>query len=242
MAPVARRLCDRFRILEPLQRRSGAVPLTVARHVADLHEVLRVHSPEGPVRLAGYSWGAMLALTYAARHPATVDRVILIGCGTFDVQSRRVYQARIQRRMTAAERRRIQALHTQLVGEEDRQRRDALFAQLGGIYERIQSCRLCPAHSQDVLSCDEAGFRQTWADALFLQESGVQPAEFARVKAPVIMIHGSEDPHPGALIHQSLVPLVRDIQFQELRRCGHKPWVEQEAKEKFHELLATCLG
>ncbi len=59
-APVAWCLSDRFQVLEPLQRTSGVVPLTVARHVADLHEVLR-----GPVRLVGFSWGAMLALTEA---------------------------------------------------------------------------------------------------------------------------------------------------------------------------------
>ncbi|HWE27894.1 MAG TPA: alpha/beta hydrolase, partial [Polyangia bacterium] len=40
MAPLARALADEFVALEPLQRPSGAVPLTVARHVADLDEVI----------------------------------------------------------------------------------------------------------------------------------------------------------------------------------------------------------
>ena len=39
MAPVARGLADSFRVLEPFQRGSGGEPLTVARHVADLHEL-----------------------------------------------------------------------------------------------------------------------------------------------------------------------------------------------------------
>ena len=64
-APVAWCLSDRFQVLEPLQRTSGVVPLTLARHVADLHEVLRGPLREGPVRLVGFSWGAMLALTEA---------------------------------------------------------------------------------------------------------------------------------------------------------------------------------
>jgi len=45
MAPVAWCLSDRFQVLEPLQRTSGVV--------------------QGPVRLVGFSWGAMLALTEA---------------------------------------------------------------------------------------------------------------------------------------------------------------------------------
>ena len=48
MAPLARRLADSVRVLEPLQRGSGGEPLTVARHVADLHEL--VESRCGDVR------------------------------------------------------------------------------------------------------------------------------------------------------------------------------------------------
>lgn len=40
MAPVARGLADSFRVLEPFQLRSAIEPLTVARHVADLHELV----------------------------------------------------------------------------------------------------------------------------------------------------------------------------------------------------------
>jgi pimeloyl-ACP methyl ester carboxylesterase len=39
MAPVARGLADAYRVFEPFQRKSGGEPLTVARHVTDLHDV-----------------------------------------------------------------------------------------------------------------------------------------------------------------------------------------------------------
>ena len=78
MAPVARELHD---ALEPHQRRSAGEPLTVAIHVADLHDLV-----DEPPTLVGHSWGAMLALCYAAEHP--VDRLVLIGCGTFDETAR----------------------------------------------------------------------------------------------------------------------------------------------------------
>jgi len=242
MAPVARCLSDRFRVLEPLQRRSGVVPLTVARHVADLHEVLRGPLREGPVRLVGFSWGAMLALTYAARYPVEVERLILIGCGTFDRRGRDVYQARIAERIRPDETQRIRDIEAQLSTETDRRRRNELFAALGVIYERIQSCELLASESAEELPCDEANFRQTWADAVSLQEQGVQPAEFARIEGSVAMIHGCQDPHPGRLIRESLTPFIRGIQYHELLRCGHKPWIEREAKDKFYELLSRCLG
>lgn len=242
MVPVARHLCDRFRILEPLQRTSGEVPLTVARHVADLREALQGPLKEGPVRLVGFSWGAMLALTYAARHPAHVERVILIGCGTFDQRSRETYQARLAQRMDEDTRRRIEGIKAQLASEQDRCRRNELLAQFGSLYTRLQSCNPLPADPEEALPCDEKGFEETWRDALALQERGVQPAEFVRIQAPVTMIHGDSDPHPGALIHESLAAFIRDIRYREVPRCGHKPWMEREAKERFYKILDESLG
>jgi pimeloyl-ACP methyl ester carboxylesterase len=242
MAPVAGRLGRRFRVLEPLQRSSGEVPLTVARHVADLHEVLQAPLGEGPVGLVGFSWGAMLALTYAARHPEGIDRVVLIGCGTFDVRARDIYQSRMSERTTADLRRHIRQLDSQLAAETDPARRNDLFAGLGALYACVQSYRPLATDPEQALPCDEAGFRETWADALALQDRGVQPAEFARIAAPVAMIHGSDDPHPGRLIHASLAPIIGRLEYREVPRCGHKPWTESEAREPFYAMLADCLG
>ena len=240
VAPVARFLSNRFRVLEPLQRLSGDVPLTVARHVKDLHDVLEGPLQEGPVRLVGFSWGAMLALTYAARHPDEIASLVLIGCGTFDAHAREVCQDSMEKRMDAHDRNRIRRIHARLASEEDPVRRNELFAQFGAIYTRIQSCN--PLHlSTEVLVHDEAGFRQTWNDALFLQERGVQPAEFEAIKARVTMIHGEDDPHPGELIFESLTPFVRDIRYREIQRCGHIPWIEREARDVFYPLLLECL-
>jgi pimeloyl-ACP methyl ester carboxylesterase len=242
MGAVGRRLSGRFRVVEPLQRASGEVPLTVAQHVADLCEVLRGPLEAGPVRLVGFSWGAMLALTYAARHTNDVERLILIGCGTFDSGSREAYQAAMAERMDADQRRRLEDLTTRLAAEADRQRRNELFAEIGCLATRIQAFDPLASESEEDMLFDEGGFRETWNDALSLQQQGVQPAEFARIEAPVKMIHGDADPHPGRRIFESLEPLVRDIQYRELSRCGHTPWIERHAKEAFYELLSECLG
>ncbi len=240
VAPVARFLSARYRVLEPLQRLSGDIPLTVARHVLDLHDVLEGPLREGPVRLVGFSWGAMLALTYAARYPDEIERLVLIGCGTFDLKARRLYQDRMEERMDDHDRQRIDNLVARLAGEDDPGRRNELFAQFGEIYTRLQSCNPLPL-STEVVVHDEVGFRQTWSDAISLQEQGVQPEEFKEIKARVDMIHGEDDPHPGELIYRSLEPFIRDIRYREIQRCGHIPWVEREAREVFYQLLLECL-
>lgn len=62
MAPVARHLSDRFRVLEPFERRAGGAPLTVAGHVADVAELLERHAATEPAAVVGFSSGAIVAL------------------------------------------------------------------------------------------------------------------------------------------------------------------------------------
>jgi pimeloyl-ACP methyl ester carboxylesterase len=208
----------------------------VAGHVADLHERLQSTA----IRLVGFSWGAMLALTYAARHPAEVDRVVALGCGTFDAEARQVYQARMIERMDDRILSRVNKIQASLATEANQAKRDALFAELGGVYTHLQAF---DPQEPDIgeLYCDERAFRETWTDAVSLQEQGVQPAEFARITAPVTMIHGQADPHPGPLIYESLRPHIRTLRYIEIPQCGHKPWIERHAATAFYAALIQCL-
>lgn len=99
MAPVARGLADLYRVREPFQRASGEERLTVAKHVEDLHEVVQLYARDSRPALLGSSWGAMLALAYAATHPDLPGPLILVGCGTFDLIARARMQETIRQRM-----------------------------------------------------------------------------------------------------------------------------------------------
>ena len=96
--PLARGLAEGFRVLEPWQRRRAAEPLTVAGHVADLHDLITASCGGERPALVGESWGAMLALAYAAAHPQAVGPLALVGCGTFDPVSRAQLQATLAER------------------------------------------------------------------------------------------------------------------------------------------------
>jgi pimeloyl-ACP methyl ester carboxylesterase len=47
------------------------------------------------------------------------------------------------------------------------------------------------------------------------------------------MLHGDEDPHPGAMIRESLLPFVPQLEYVEIGRCGHEPWRERNGREPF---------
>ena len=230
MAPVARELAHTFRVLEPLQRGAGDVLLTVARHVEDLGEVLTSRCGEAQAVLAGHSWGAMLALAYAAAHPDRVASIVLIGCGTFDVAARARFRAIIDARMDDGLRRRVDRLTDDYRDADERL--------------RIRAELTLPLYSHDVdpaaagfEGCDARAHQETWDDMMRLQTAGVYPRAFEVIHAPAIMLHGAADPHPGSMIRASLEPYLPQLEYVEWERCGHYPWLEPVRDDFFHALV-----
>lgn len=234
MAPVARELSDSFRVLEPLQRGSGGEPLTVARHVADLDELIRFRCSGSRPALVGSSWGAMLALAYAAEHPDRVASLVLIGCGSFDRATRKRMQAELDRRMDADLRRRVRRLRLEVADPDERLRRLGKLLLPVYSYDPITT-------DQEIETVDARAHHETWEDMVRLQDEGVYPAAFAAIECPVLMLHGAVDPHPGRRIRASLEPYLPQLEYREWERCGHYPWLEREARDEFLTVLRGWL-
>jgi pimeloyl-ACP methyl ester carboxylesterase len=235
MAPVARGLADWFRVLEPLQRGSGGQPLTVSRHIADLHEVVESRCGDAPPALVGHSWGAMLALAYAAAHPGRVASLVLVGCGTFDPAARERLRVTREERTDDGLRLRMEMLSEEY---SDSDQRLGAFANLT---TPLDSHDLV-SHHLEVEACDARAYHETWEDMIRLQEEGVYPAAFSQIKAPVIMLHGAVDPHPGRMIQASLEPHLPQLEYREWERCGHYPWLERELRDRFFDVLREWLS
>jgi pimeloyl-ACP methyl ester carboxylesterase len=232
---LAEALADSFRVHEPLQRRSGEVPLTVAQHVADLDAVI-----EENTLLVGWSWGAMLALSYTTTHPAKVRGVALVGCGTYDAPSRAAYQQAMQERLTPRDREELNALRRAMAKAEGAEERDALFARIGAIDGRAQSVDLL--HETDADMRADAGGYETWPDVLRLQDEGVEPQAFTTITAPVILFQGERDPHPGKLTYDCLHAYMPQLVFVEIPDSGHAPWLERAGRERFLSGLTAWLS
>jgi pimeloyl-ACP methyl ester carboxylesterase len=234
LAPVARGLAESFQVLEPLQRSRGDRPLTVARHVADLRELSE--SCGGGVRpaLVGHSWGAMLALAFAAAHPRLAGPLVLIGCGTFDPAARERLRTNREERMDDDLRRRVERL------PEEHPDPDEWLRALGSLMLPVYSYDLVSS-DQEVDSHDGRAHRETWEDMMRLQEEGLYPAAFAAIDAPVLMLHGTVDPHPGRMIRASLEPHLPQLEYHEWERCGHYPWLERAVREEFFAVLREWL-
>jgi len=213
MAPVARALADAFVVLEPLQRPSGTEPLTVARHVEDLDEVVRSLGAGARPALVGSSWGGMLALAYAAAHPDATSGVVVIGSGTFDLAAR----ARLR----------------ELLAE----RRSLPF----GAQYTLAPLDEIEADEVPGRGFDRRANEETWNDMVRLQAEGVYPAAFRAIRVPVLMLHGAYDPHPGDMIRDGLLPFIPQLEYRQWERCGHYPWLERYARDDFYATLRAWL-
>ena len=123
---------------------------------------------------------------------------------------------------------------------DDRNSRLRVFERLVRIDTRLQSFDPL-TDDLEIVNLDIEGRQETWTDVLRLQDDGVQPAEFAAITAPVVMLHGDTDPHPGTMIRDSLSPFITGLQYIEFPRCGHIPWIERQARDAFLRELRSQL-
>jgi pimeloyl-ACP methyl ester carboxylesterase len=237
-APIAHRLAETCQVLEPWQRGSGSTPLSVDRHIADLHEVVEGCCAGHRPALVGESWGAMLALAYAAAHPDAAGPIVLIGCGSFDPEARKRLHTTLEERMDSDLRQQLQGLQAEI--PDDRRRLAKTFELTMSLYDFDLLPDVQPPQFNE--NFDVQAHLETWQDMVRLQEQGVYPVAFSIIESPVLMLHGADDPHPGQMIRDSLLPYLPQLVYHELPRCGHRPWFERHARKEFFSVMQEWLS
>lgn len=60
-----------------------------------------------------------------------------------------------------------------------------------------------------------------------------------RVRCPVVAIHGDYDPSPAEGVAEPLSAVLPSLKMVILEKCGHKPWVEKHARQRFFKVLVS---
>lgn len=229
MAPVARELSHVTGILDPLQ-----TALTLEGQVQELKTILRKNS-DLPVTLVGWSWGAWLAFIMAARFPAYVQKLILVASGPFiDSYAKDIMDERFSR-MTNDERTDTLSLMEGL-NDPDRSDKDDLLVRLGKLIRKADSYDPIP-HDEEIVECSYEIYHRVWGQVNELRRSGKLLELGGRIKCPVVAVHGDHDPHPAEGVREPLSAVLQDFTLHLLGKCGHCPWVERGARERFFEIL-----
>jgi pimeloyl-ACP methyl ester carboxylesterase len=233
MAPVARELSSFTGVLEPLQTKS-----TFEGQVQELHDVLEKNA-DLPVILIGHSWGAFLSFIVAARYPAMVKKLILVGSGPFEEKyADNIVPDRLNRLNEAD---RIEAINLiEIINNPATPDKDKSMARFGELFAKADTYAPLP-YKSEALEISEEINRKVWAEAKKLRVSGELLKLGKKIKCHVVAIHGDYDPHLAEGVSEPLSRVLKDFKLILLEKCGHEPWIEKYARDKFFEVLKNEL-
>jgi pimeloyl-ACP methyl ester carboxylesterase len=249
MAPVAQQLCTVRGILEPLQTAHS-----LEAQVEELKGLLE-ECADLPVTLIGFSWGAWLSFILAARYPAMVRRLIMVSSGPFlEKYAPKIMQTRLSRLRESEidETDQVRSIFAILDGSnssksenESKSEKNRALARLDGIFSRtdafdpIQCQSIEPDDS--IIPCRADIYQSVWKEASHLRQTGELLQLGRKILCPVTALHGDWDPHPAMGVCEPLQATIKSFEFILLKRCGHRPWTEKWAKDKFYTILRELI-
>jgi len=233
MGPVAHELASGWGVLEPIQ-----TALSLEGQVVELITVLE-NNGDLPVTLIGFSWGAWLSFIVAARNPAIIKKLILVGSGPYEEK----YAVKIQEtrlnRLSEEERTEFESIFRTL-DDPATEEKDKAFARLGALASKTDAYDPEIDKSEKIDSQADI-FQSVWSEAAKLRSSGKLLKLGNDIKCPVVAIHGDYDPHPAEGVQRPLSIILKSFRFILLKNCGHKPWIERQARDEFFRILKEQL-
>jgi len=229
MAPVAQELSSIRGVLEPLQAAK-----TVEGQVQELKVVLEKNRVS-PITLIWFSWGAMLSFIFTAQYPSVVKKLVLIGSGAYeDKYAENIMETRLSR-LSEGERKEVLSL-IETFDDPTIKDKNTPMARFGQLLFRADSYDPL-SHDSEILEFQYDVNQSVWEQARKLRSSGELLELGKRIHCPVVAIHGSYDPHPIEGVKDTLSSILKDFHFILLEKCGHYPWMEWNAKDRFYAIL-----
>ncbi|HEY3558577.1 MAG TPA: alpha/beta hydrolase [Kribbella sp.] len=202
--------------------RSGPSELqSMQRSAQDIDE-LRAYFGHEQIVVIGHSFGASLALTYAASYGDHVAGVVYLdGVGIGDWRT--AYHEEQARRMTPEQAARLD----DLTGRKRTHDEEIEFRVLSWFTDHADSERAMEwAHASATVDLPINFAANSALGAVGRATDDELKAMAASIQAPVTFVHGSEDPRPAWAV-RDLAGHVPNHTFHLIPAAGHSPWLEQ---------------
>jgi proline iminopeptidase len=222
LRPVANELSGKYRFILLHQRGTGRSTepgqITFPNLVADI-ESLRRELGQEQLILAGHSFGGILSMMYARTHPDRVAALALINSGGPTLKAVAQFNANLESRFSAEEKAAIK----EWTGRLEKERRKAVFE-----ITKAKTAAYFADRSKAKLLIDgmnEDSFRDSVFWAIVPQMMALDIREgLDKVKAPVLVLHGKQDPlETAAEVHETFP----GSKLVVLENAGHFAWLEQ---------------
>ena len=237
LLPEMDRLADSFHLVYYDQRGrgrsfSGVQPdVTMATEVDDLGRVRESIGFES-IAVLGHSWGGLLAMEYAIRHPERVSHLILMNTAPASHADAGALRAELLRRKSPAQTKRMNELRSDprfQAGDIDSEAEYYRIhfgttlqnpRHLDAVIRRLRS-----AFNEDGIVAARAIEDRLYEDTWERDEYDLLPA-LRKLDIPTLVITGDNDFVPWEVIAH-IAEAIHGSRVEVLADCGHFPYLEQ---------------
>ena len=216
-------------IIEALQSRYSIDGL-----IGELHLQIMEYCQEKPT-LIGHSWGAWLAVLFAGKYPGICKNIILVGCPPLEDKYAKEISLRRLRNLSDEESKIFQRIIDNAAANED-------IKKIPGILEKSDNYHLESRGKLTVNKADAEMYNRIWDEAVKLRSNGELLKAFKMIQSKLFLIQGVCDPHPIEGVVKPLEENGISCKTYILEKCGHSPFMEKYAKEKFYDILQTIMA
>ncbi|MBN2602984.1 MAG: alpha/beta hydrolase [Candidatus Thermoplasmatota archaeon] len=229
MAPIARELSINNGILEPFQMET-----TIEGQVKELKTLLERRG-KAPFILVGWSWGAWLSYIFSAKYPSLIKKLIMIGSGPFEKEyAKNIMRTRLNR-LNSTEKTQVNLLFD-ILNDPSSNNKNTHLERFGNLIFKADSYEAIH-YKNEIIEYQYDIYYKIWKQAIELRNSGKLLNFGKEIICPVVAIHGDYDPHPFKGVQEPLYQMIKDFKFILLKRCGHYPWIEKHARDRFFDIL-----
>lgn len=237
LLPDMDRLADSFRLIYYDQRGRGKSAgnvqpddVTIESEIEDLESV-REHFRLEAVAVLGHSWGGLLALEYAIRHPDRVSHMILMNTAPVSHEDLMLLRKAFREKRPATDAERMKALSSSTEYEEGDpdtfaeycRSHFSMTVKQPEHLERLVETLRSSFTKEGILKArdiDERLANETWLSS----EYNLLP-KLKQLSIPTLVIHGDYDFIPVE-VAAHVAEAISGARFVVLRECGHFPYIE----------------
>jgi proline iminopeptidase len=247
LLPELDRLAESFRLVYYDQRGRGRSSGEVEGLRSEMDDLDRVRRHFGldSVALLGHSWGALLAMEYATRHPDRVSQLVLANAAPGSADGFRAFRENLRRTRPpedTAQLKEIAASAAYRAGELDAE--DAFnriyFRPTLGRPEQLEAlvARLRTHFTPPSVLAGRAIAQRLHEETADAPGYDLTP-RLRALEIPALVLHGEHDFIPVALAARIAKAMPR-ARLVVLERCGHFAYLERP--RAFHEHVTAALG
>lgn len=209
--------------------------LSIRELIEDMNNYI-TKTCKNKVALLGHSWGAWLVCLYAHRYHDKVEKLILVGSGSFDTKYVNEFSDRRLSRLSKDEKIKYDILMKDF-RSNDLSNKDEVMTEFGKLMARLDTYEF---EGNEYAIIGEASFQMfnsIWNEALNLRKTGELIDIVKEIDVPIHVVHGDYDSHEIKGVLEPFEKYGIQCTHDVIKKCGHYPWREKYGKNEFLNII-----